>query len=102
MNAESAFVQVQCPANEAGCSLPIVISAPHGGMAKPTGMPTRRGGCHAPDTNTLELAQDLSDALIACTGGTSCPGLVANRIHRSLLDPNRALDPGAEENPLAQ
>ena len=68
-------------------TLPIVISAPHGGSLRPMGWPVREGGVHARDTNTYEIAHSMAEAIRRRTG--QMPFLVAGKVHRRHLDLNR-------------
>lgn len=68
-------------------TLPIVISAPHGGSLRPEGWPVRQGGVHARDTNTYEIAHAMAEAIRRRTG--QMPYLVAAKVHRRHLDLNR-------------
>merc|ERR1711970_13464 len=90
--------------------IPLIISVPHGGRAKPDHYPDRHDGCHdtgscvwpAPsgcnshkgceivttsDKDTQDLAQDIKDALYDMRGVT--PHMVITDLHRIKLDPNR-------------
>jgi len=81
-------------------TLPIVLSAPHGGRVKPDEVPSREGGTLWGDVNTIEVAEEINDALEELTGRRA--HLVISHLHRSRLDPNRALEPAAEGNPWAE
>ena len=75
--------------------LPLVLSAPHGGVKLPAEWPVRSTGVKVRDTNTLELAIALREAIRARTG--MAPFLVASRVHRRHLDLNRdRSDSGAD------
>ena len=51
-------------------TLPLVISAPHGGSLKPEGIPSRTLGRIAQDSHTAELATLIAQRIVAsATGG---------------------------------
>jgi hypothetical protein len=83
-------------------NLPLILSAPHGGLLSPAAIPDRTcNGCSTVnDFNTQELARALSVALHERTG--CYPHLVINRLHRRKLDANRDLLEAADGNPLAE
>lgn len=80
--------------------LPIILSAPHGGSLEPAGMPDRQQAVLLQDQHSLELTQDLAQALQELTGRR--PFLVLNNLSRSKLDPNRSLALGAQGDPAAE
>jgi N-formylglutamate amidohydrolase len=67
-------------------SLPVVISAPHGGSSSVPGVPERSTGVTATDTNTLELATSTQAALASRTGQRA--SLVAALVSRRYVDFN--------------
>lgn len=73
-------------------SLPLIITAPHGGNGSVSGCPERKpvGSrfVNRPDAATAQLAQQIADALTAQTGKS--PYLVIARFHRRYIDANRA------------
>jgi N-formylglutamate amidohydrolase len=74
-------------------NLPIIISAPHGGMLEVPGVPERLGKGVAKfftvrDANTAGLAEAFSDALEKNLGGK--PWLVVARFDRKYVDANRS------------
>jgi hypothetical protein len=77
-------------------TLPIVISAPHGGLLRPEEIPDRAYGVTGADVNTQDLARRVAAALRQQTGGW--PHLVVCGLHRSKLDANRPLPEAAQEN----
>jgi len=81
-------------------NLPVILSAPHGGRAKPEELPDRNEGTFAYDTNTQELARAVADELHART--LRWPHLVICRLHRRKLDCNREIAEAAAGNPLAE
>jgi hypothetical protein len=68
-------------------SLPVIISAPHGGTLRPAELPDRACGTRAMDTNTEQLARALRAAFFRRTG--KYPHVVISRLSRVKLDPNR-------------
>lgn len=84
---------------EAG-SLPIVISAPHGGRLEPSEIPGRTFGVTGSDRNTDQVAEALADAIEARMGGR--PHLIISRLHRRKLDPNREIVEAAQGSPQAE
>ena len=81
---EAALLQV-----EKG-QLPLVISAPHGGLQSPEGWEVRTNGVVVRDTNTYQIAESLADAIQLRTGQR--PFLVLSKVHRKYLDLNRSLE----------
>ncbi len=80
-------------------TLPLVLTAPHGGDAHPAEIPDRTFGVTAADRNTVELARAVREALLELTG--EAPHLVLSHLHRSKLDPNREEEEAAQGNPFA-
>ena len=82
-------------------NMPLIISAPHGGLISPVSIPDRScSGCTTVnDFNTQELARALANAIHHRTG--CWPHLVINRLHRRKLDANRDLPEAADGNPVA-
>ena len=74
-------------------SLPILITAPHGGSLLPAEIPDRTaancpsGFVILRDTNTEELARAIREAFFAKYG--KYPHVVINKLHRRKLDANR-------------
>ena len=68
-------------------TLPILITAPHGGTLAIPGVPERTRGIRSRDTGTLEIALALEKQLEQALGER--PHLVAARFHRKYLDANR-------------
>jgi len=81
-------------------TLPIVLSAPHGGLETPEILPDRPRGIFYTDLGTLELARMLSDEMYARTGKR--PHVIINRLKRRKLDPNRDIGEAAQGTPLAE
>ena len=75
--------------------LPIILTAPHGGVKRIPDIPNRTGEGVAMfvtvlDDGTLELAQEVSDALFALLGAR--PYLVVADFTRKQIDANRSRD----------
>lgn len=77
-------------------TIPIILSAPHGGTEVVPGVPVRkgegierggRGFVIARDGGTQELARDIANAIEKRMGGR--PYFVLAEFHRRYLDPNR-------------
>ena len=81
-------------------SLPVVLSAPHGGREKPDELPDREKGTFAVDTNPLELARAIDEAFVARTG--QHPHVILCRVARRKVDCNREITEGAAGHPLAE
>lgn len=81
-------------------SLPVVISAPHGGSLTPAEIPDRGVGTSVRDTNTEELVRAIRQAFIDRTG--RAPSIVINRLRRTKLDANREIVEAADGNPYAE
>lgn len=81
-------------------SLPLIITVPHGGAAKPDSLMTRRYGSLVMDAQTQELARELDAALRKRLGGRA--HFVISHLHRSKMDPNRDLSEAAQEDPRAE
>ncbi len=80
--------------------LPIVISAPHGGVVHPRGIRKRTSGITGRDEYTAELAVEIANAIAARLGRR--PHLILNRLARTALDANRSILEAAEGNPIAE
>ncbi|WP_433871869.1 hypothetical protein [Saccharopolyspora sp. CA-218241] len=80
-------------------NLPVIFAAPHGGHLRPSTIPERteqRCGVTPTtvnDLNTQELAREIQREFFAETG--KYPHVVINRLHRTRLDANRAIDEAA-------
>lgn len=81
-------------------TLPLIISAPHGGSLRPGELPDRTSGTIDRDTNTEELALAIASAFQQRTGKR--PHLVLSHLHRIKLDPNREIKEAAGGNVLAE
>lgn len=80
--------------------LPLIISAPHGGLLKPSEIPDRTYGSTGGDGHTAELAWLLSAEIEAATG--LLPHLVVSNLHRTKLDANRELVEAAQGDQRAE
>lgn len=81
-------------------TLPVVLSAGHGGRLEPTEMADRGYGVVVTDLETLDLAERIRDALEARLG--HAPHLVVSQLRRTKLDPNRDVIEAAQGDPLAE
>ena len=81
-------------------TLPLVLTAPHGGYLEPVDIPNRSWGTMVQDMNTRELTLAIRDAVFARTGGY--PAVVISNLHRRKLDPNREIVEAAQGNPDAE
>jgi N-formylglutamate amidohydrolase len=81
-------------------TLPLVLTAPHGGYMEPSEIPDRAWGTTAQDRNTRELTLAIREALFARTG--AYPHVVLSNLHRIKLDPNREIVEAAQGNPEAE
>lgn len=81
-------------------SLPIVLSAPHGGREQPEELPDRTAGTFAFDVNTQELARAIDEAFVARTG--QHPHVILCRVSRRKVDCNREIAEGAAGHPLTE
>lgn len=81
-------------------TLPLVITAPHGGQIEAAEIPDRTFGVTVTDTNTLPLILAIRDTLIAHTG--HAPHVIFARLDRVKLDPNREIVEAAQGSPFAE
>ena len=81
-------------------TLPIIISAPHGGTLRPDNIKNRTYGVPYNDANSLELVLEMRDALYKYTG--KYPHLIVCRLHRRKLDANREINEAAQGDPQAE
>lgn len=72
---------------------PVILSAPHGGGAKPLYIPRRKYGNMNMDTYTRRITNAIRDSY-----ESSKPSTIISNIHRSRVDFNRALEEGAQGN----
>lgn len=80
---------------------PVIISVPHGGTLKPSEILDRScNGCvYVNDSYTEDLGKEIMEAFYAATG--SYPHVIINKLHRTKLDANRALEEAADGNAIA-
>ena len=93
--ASSAEPLILCNAG----SLPIILTAPHGGQESVPEVPLRTGGPTLRDAGTLELAQAIAKRIAEALGNS--PYVVAARFGRKFIDANRA-EAEAFETPEAK
>lgn len=80
--------------------LPIVLSAPHGGLLTPAEIPDRTTGETARDSNTDTLAVEIGNAFNRALAHR--PHIVIVRLRRSKLDANREIVEAAQGNTFAE
>jgi len=81
-------------------TLPIIISAPHGGNLAPEEIPNRTGNITTgTDLNTIELAEAMKTALFNRTG--KYPHIIICHLKRTKIDANRDSAEAAQGNPYA-
>ena len=85
---ETYFGRRQYIEYQAG-DLPIIVSAPHGGILEPAEISARTFGVTTRDLNTQELARAFASALFDRTGRRA--HIIINRRHRNRLDANREI-----------
>ena len=68
-------------------TMPVIISAPHGGRLEPGELPTRGCGTNEMDDNTDVLIKEIQKKCFDQFG--VYPYIIVNRLHRKKLDPNR-------------
>lgn len=80
--------------------LPIVLSVPHDGAAKPADIPDRTSGVTVRDSYAAALGHALRDALRTRFG--QAPQLVVCELSRKKVDCNREIGEGAAGQPKAE
>lgn len=80
--------------------LPVILSAPHGGLLRPREIADRSYGVTVNDTNTLDLTLKMRQALIDLTG--YAPHIILSHLRRVKLDPNREIVEAAQDDPYAE
>lgn len=80
-------------------TLPLIISAPHGGREMIPGVPKRKDDTIPKfvitmDSNTYELARSITKNIEQKLGGR--PWFIGAKFHRSYLDVNRSVEHGLE------
>lgn len=81
-------------------TLPIIITAPHGGTKGPTSIPDRLEGVTGSDVYTEDLARTIAAEFKRRTG--QHVHLVINLLLRRKLDPNREITEAAQGSPEAE
>jgi hypothetical protein len=81
-------------------TLPIILSAPHGGSLAPKELPDRQYGKIMRDEKTIELATAMRDELQKKYG--AAPALIICRVTRHKLDCNREIVEAAQGDALAE
>ena len=83
-------------------TLPLIVTAPHGGQLRPTSIPDRSSSTATTvrDTNTEELAREIYNRFMARLG--AAPTVVITTLHREKIDTNREIVEATEGNPIAQ
>eukprot|EP00040_Diaphanoeca_grandis_P029360 m.171827 g.171827 ORF g.171827 m.171827 type:complete len:428 (+) comp31663_c0_seq2:380-1663(+) len=100
-------VELRGPVLElASKSIPVLITAPHGGQLKPDDDYADRdcagnGWVCGADSYTLQLAEHVATRFGQQYGG-KCPWMVINHLHRSKLDANRELPEAADGDANAE
>ena len=80
-------------------TLPLVITATHGGTLLPADLPDRTWGTLVRDLATDTLALLMADSLEALSGER--PHLIRVHLHRRKMDANRDVEEGAQGHPEA-
>lgn len=81
-------------------TLPLVISAPHGGDLTPDEIPDRTWGTLVTDAHTVETILAVRAAFLEETG--HAPHVVLSHLKRTKLDPNREIEEAAQDSPFAE
>ena len=81
-------------------SLPIILSAAHGGWKEPAEIPDRIEGTTVTDINTYQLTRVIMDTLTARFGGR--PHVILCLLERLKLDANQDREEAAEGNVYAE
>ena len=81
-------------------TLPLVLSAPHGGYKKPDELKDRIDGTDHYDRLTIEVTLNVQKSFYELTG--KYPYVILNRLQRIKLDPNRAIKIAAQGDSLAE
>lgn len=80
-------------------TLPVVISAPHGGSLEPAEIANRTWGVTVADTGTEATIRAIRGAFATAFG--AAPHIVISHLRRTKLDPNRELEEAAQGSPHA-
>jgi N-formylglutamate amidohydrolase len=81
-------------------TLPVILSAGHGGSLEPGAIPDRTFGVTVTDLRTREMTLAIEEALIERLG--AAPHVVISNLKRTKLDPNRAITEAAQGSPEAE
>ena len=81
-------------------TLPLILSAPHGGTLEPGEIPDRTYGTTVRDFQTDDLARRMANEIQARTGQR--PHLIISHLRRTKLDPNREIVEAAQGSPPAE
>ncbi len=81
-------------------TLPLVLSAGHGGALRPDEIPDRRYGVLVGDAATIDLARRVAAEIDRIMG--EAPHVVYSHLHRRKLDPNRELAEAAQGSRAAE
>ena len=80
-------------------SIPIIISAPHGGVLKPKGIPNRKKGVFEIDANTNELTHEIIEEFFTQTN--NYPHTIIMNLSRKKVDANRDVINATTKHPKA-
>lgn len=81
-------------------SMPVIITAPHGGTLAPSSIPDRTTGTTARDLNTDLLAREIANTFFQRTG--RWPHVIITHLSRRKVDTNRDILEAAQGNPAAE
>jgi len=81
-------------------TLPLILSAPHGGALKPATIPDRKQGTTANDSHSRETTLLVARELALATGRR--PHVIINRLARIKLDANREIVEAAQGSKAAE
>lgn len=81
-------------------TLPIVISAPHGGYEKVEEMADRTYAARRQDIKTRELTLVMQEAFKELTNGQ--PYVIISNLHRIKMDPNRPMEIASQGDSLSE
>ncbi len=81
-------------------TLPIILSAPHGGALEPGSIPNRTFGVTVRDSRTIETTLAAAAAIEARFGAR--PHVIISHLRRTKLDPNREIVEAAQGNAEAE
>jgi len=81
-------------------TIPIILSAAHGGWVEPDEIPNRTEGTTVTDINTYQLTKVIMDTLASHFGGK--PHVILCLLERLKLDANRDINDASEGNIYAE